>query len=41
VKVTQTIEIDLTPEQLGRMLADLDSDSQAKAFVAMAARGNE
>lgn len=35
------VEVELTPEQIGRLFADLDSDAQAKFFAAVAARGDE
>jgi TorA maturation chaperone TorD len=36
LKTTQVVEVDITPELLGQLFADMDDDAQCKFFVAAA-----
>lgn len=36
LKTTQVIEVDITPELLGQLFADMDDDAQCRFFVAAA-----
>lgn len=36
LKVNQVVEVDITPELLGQMFADMDDDAQCRFFVAAA-----
>jgi hypothetical protein len=36
LKTTQVVEVDITPELLGQLFADMDDDAQCRFFVAAA-----
>lgn len=36
LKVNQVVEVDITPELLGKLFADMDDDAQCRFFVAAA-----